>query len=365
MVVRTLRRAVRDPTSTSEDIGDAKWALCCVVQHSKRHFWRSKVDEFEEPKDVFNALKWNRTEGTLPISPLREGDRLHNSMDDKANYLVRALLQKASCSEDMEVNLEPINDLRLPFPAITEKEIYTAVAKPKNSTPGKDSITTSILRMTWPALGLTITALYQHCLELGWHPIPFRDTSLVVLPKPGKRDRSSPQAYRLISVLSVRGKGLERLLACRMAWVAIKQKVLHPQQFRVLPLRTSTDLATGLIHDVEGAWSQGLKASMLTSDVQGAFDAVLPGRLISRLQEQWWPTNVVRWVASFTQGRTASLRLGNHMIQTFQVPAGLPQGSPVSPILFMLFAEPIFKQDSIWARCGQFGYADDICRIVA
>ena len=56
---------------------------------------------------------------------------------------------------------------------------------------------------------------------------------------------------------------------------------------------------------------------MLTLDVQGAFDAVLPGRLIERLREQGWPTNVVHWVASFTQDRTASLRLGTHTNKTF------------------------------------------------
>ena len=87
-VVRTLRRTVQDPMSTPEDIRDAKQALRRVVRHSKRQFWRSKVDQFEEPRDVFNAVKWNRTEGTLPISPLKEGDRLHSSTDDKANYLV-------------------------------------------------------------------------------------------------------------------------------------------------------------------------------------------------------------------------------------------------------------------------------------
>ena len=150
-----------------------------------------------------------------------------------------------------------------------------------------------------------------------------------------------------------------------MAWIAIKYKVLHQQQFGALPLRSATDLAAALIHDVEEAWSRGLKASMLTLDVQGAFDAVLRGRLIKRLREQGWPINVVRWIASFTQGQTASLHLGNHTSQTFQVPAGLPQGSPISPILFMLFIEPIFKQGPVRLHRGCFGYADDICQLVA
>ena len=86
-----------------------------------------------------------------------------------------------------------------------------------------------------------------------------------------------PRAYRLIALLSVLGKGLERLIARRMAWIAIKHKVLHRQQFGALPLHSATDLAAALIHDFKEAWSWGLKASMLTLDVQGAFDAILRG----------------------------------------------------------------------------------------
>ena len=238
-------------------------------------------------------MKWNRTEGSLPISPLKEGDQLHTTTEDKASYLVHALLQKASCSEDLDLNLEPINNPRLPFPDISEKEIYNAIARPKNSTPGKDGVSTLILRKAWPTLGPAISSLYQHCLAEGWHPTLFRDASLVAIPKPGKRDQSSPQAYRLIALLSVLGKGLERLIACWMAWIAIKYKVLHPQQFGALPLRSATDLTAALVHDVEEAWAQGLKASMLTLDVQGAFDAILSGCLVGQLQEQGWPTKVI------------------------------------------------------------------------
>lgn len=104
---------------------------------------------------------------------------------------------------------------------------------------------------------------------------------------------------------------------------------------------------------------------MLTLDIKGAFDAVLRGRLIQRLRSQGWPPTVLHWVSSFTQDRTAAIRLDGHQSPTFTVSAGLPQGSPVSPILFMLYNEPIFKLGPALARRGRFGYADDICQLVA
>ena len=69
-----------------------------------------------------------------------------------------------------------------------------------------------------------------------------------------------------------------------MAWIVTKHGVLHLQQFETLLLCFAIDLAIALIHDVEESWARGLKASMLTLDVQGAFDTVLPGRLAQQLQ---------------------------------------------------------------------------------
>lgn len=104
---------------------------------------------------------------------------------------------------------------------------------------------------------------------------------------------------------------------------------------------------------------------MLTLDIKGAFDAVLPGHLVQRLREQGWPTPLICWVASFTQNRSASLWLDGFQSQNFQIPAGLPQGSPVSPILFMLFIQPLFQIGPTRFQRGRFGYADDICQLVA
>jgi hypothetical protein len=114
-----------------------------------------------------------------------------------------------------------------------------------------------------------------------------------VLAKPN-RDPTIPRSYRLIALLSTLGKGLERLVARRLAWTAIREKVVHPQHFRALPGRAASDLVAAVVHDIEESWARGKVVSLLTLDIKGAFDAVLPGRMVKRLQEQGWPPNLIR-----------------------------------------------------------------------
>jgi len=109
--------------------------------------------------------------------------------------------------------------------------------------------------------------------------------------------------YRPIALLSVLEKGLEQLLAKKIFWLAIIHKVLAYQQFGALLLWSSVDLTTCLIHNVEQALNSGQVASLLTADIKGAFDGVLPGRLVQRLQEQGWPDYLVRWVQLFATNR--------------------------------------------------------------
>jgi hypothetical protein len=166
--------------------------------------------------------------------------------------------------------------------------------------------------------------LFQNYLLYGHHPAYFRTTILAIIPKPNKADRSSPRSYRPIALLSVLGKGLKRLLARKIAWLTVTLRVTNSQQFGALPLRSSVDLTTCLTHDVEEALATGYKASLLTMDVKGAFDAVLPGRLARRLREQGWPDHLVRWVYSFATQRTVRIRLDGDTGPETLITYGLP-----------------------------------------
>jgi hypothetical protein len=93
--------------------------------------------------------------------------------------------------------------------------------------------------------------------------------------------------------------------------------------------------------------------------VKGAFDAVLPGRMLQRLADQGWPAHVIRWVRSFLEGRIAAIKMEGACGEHTPTTGSLPQGSPISPILFMLYMAPLFTAERARGAIPRAGYADD------
>ncbi|KAI0999012.1 hypothetical protein K3495_g9183 [Podosphaera aphanis] len=182
--------------------------------------------------------------------------------------------------EDITLSTPTTARTTLPFSEITASEVSNAILGAGNTTPGKDQIPTGVLRLAWPLISTLVHELSQACLDTGYHPKFFRTATVAIIAKTNKVYMSSPRSYRSIALLSILGKGLERLVAKQMSWIAIKHKVLARPQFGALPQRSSVDLTTCLTHDVETALAKGLTATLATLDIKGAFDAVLPGRLV-------------------------------------------------------------------------------------
>jgi hypothetical protein len=81
-------------------------------------------------------------------------------------------------------------------------------------------------------------------------------------------------------------EGLERIIAKRIAWTAMTNHLLSPQHGGALPKRSAMDLITAFTHDVEHVWATGKHVTMVTMDVQGAFDALLKNRLLHQMAKQ-------------------------------------------------------------------------------
>ncbi len=154
-----------------------------------------------------------------------------------------------------------------------------------------------------------VTRLFQRCLEEGYHPSVFKNATSYVLPKPGKRPRSLPRSYRLITLLSCLAKVLARVIARRLANITLKYKLFSPLHFGATPRRSAVDAASTLTHDVKKAFQNQDVVTALAFDIKGAFDRVKNARLIKRLWKQDIPLPMIRCIASFLNDRTAAVRL--------------------------------------------------------
>lgn len=170
---------------------------------------------------------------------------------------------------------------------------------------------------------------------------------------------SNPRFYRPIALLYILRKGFERLHARRMVLVAIKSKIFVHQQFGALSLR-SMDLTTSLTHEIEITLIQRCTVTVATLDMKGAFNAALPGRLVNRLKEQGWPCKICDWISFFAIERSISVRLDGETGPPRKIIYGLPQGSHVLPILFMLYISPLI---SLKVLTKAFDYAENVAML--
>ncbi|EGU71877.1 hypothetical protein FOXB_17615, partial [Fusarium oxysporum f. sp. conglutinans Fo5176] len=346
------------PLGFNQDVQIAKRDFHRVIRRAKRLYWRNLIDSFTDSSAVFKAVRWLKSPGPFQPPPLQVGDVVYETQIDKANALRRATLERRTADDDIENPWISVSFPRsIPFPLeISLDEAQYATLHTGNTSPGSDNITVDLLKAVWHIIGTHVRRLFERCLSIGHHPKPFKEAEVVMIAKPGRRDLTSPRAWRPISLLSCLGKGLERLIARRLAWAAIHYSVLHPQQAGALPKRSATDLVTALIHDIEEAFARNKVATLVTMDIRGAFDTVLRNRLVLRLREQGWPDHLARWAGSIMSGRSARVRYQDTLTSSSPLECGLPQGSPVSPILFLLYTEPIYRLGN---PQGRFGYADD------
>jgi hypothetical protein len=74
------------------------------------------------------------------------------------------------------------------------------------------------------------------------------------------------------------------------------RNILSPQHGGALPKRSAIDLVALFTYNVEHAWATGKQVTMITIDVQGAFDALLKNRLLQRIGKQGWPAAALSFI---------------------------------------------------------------------
>ncbi|KDN63501.1 hypothetical protein CSUB01_12226 [Colletotrichum sublineola] len=357
---RQLYRQQRQDDTNWQDIQEHRRDFRRVIRAAKAQYWTNQIDKMRTDKDLYRVMGWHKPRTQFCAPPLRDGDELVTAPNEKADLLRQNLLERFNEETDIDPLSPTVPRRTVPWGKhIPLEEARAALLGAGNTTPGVDGITITMLQAAWRYIGNYVREFYQACLGIGHHPLPFRDAEAVMIPKPN-RDITIAKGWRPISLLSTIGKGLERLVARRMAKKCVELSILHPQVAGALPKRSATDIVGALTHDVEAALDKRRCCTLVTMDIQGAFDTVNSGRLCRTLREQGWPENLVNWARAFTTRRRARVRFERHTTEMAPLHCGLPQGSPASPILYLCYTELLHR---IGGQKRRYGYADD-CAIL-
>ncbi|KAJ5710399.1 hypothetical protein N7488_004555 [Penicillium malachiteum] len=314
-----------------------------IAKASRRGFrsWVKKMTE-EGPRGLRKLGKWARNRGDVfgVIPALKHADgQLAETNEAKVSVLRDVFFPAPPTADLSDISTERrFNEL--PFPPITVQEVKDVICRaPPDKAPGPHAIPNRVWKLLLAGCsksGDLITSIFDACVRVGYNPRHFQESTTVTLRKGGPHDYRVPKSYRPIALINTLGKLLEAVVATRISY-AVEEHSLLPKTHLGGRKGISVDQAMQLIlSEVREAWGMGKKVSMLLLDVSGAYDNVSHTRLLYNMRKLGLG-HFVPWTASFLADRRTRIKLPGYVSDIFVTSTGIPQGSPISPILFLLF----------------------------
>ena len=153
---------------------------------------------------------------------------------------------------------------------------------------------------------------------------------------------------------------LDKIVARRIQHEVAKEDIVPLSQFGGQIHSSTVDAGLAFTQDIYDAWARGLKVSALFFDITGFFNFVNHKGLVARLRHHGFDEATVSLIKSFLEDRTTSLSFNEFLSNPVKVPNGIPQGSPLSPILSIIYGADLQRLRSLilW-RVASFAYIDD------
>jgi len=271
--------------------------------------------------------------------------------------------QRSSSPKGGQADLRDSTSHARHFPTVTAEQVEKAIHRlPNGKAPGPESIPNEVLKELAPVIKDDLARAISNCFASGATPRSFRESTTVVLRKERKKDYSLPSSYRPIALENTLAKLMENLVAERIADATEAYGLLPWNQMGARKQRSTHTALELLTSCVNTAWraKSGCIVSMLSLDLGGAFDNISHERLLHIIRSTGFPPWITHAVECFLTERRTKIAFSGFESDWVPTRSGIPQGSPLSPTLFLFFiSELLTTFERPEGETMAFGFVDD------
>ena len=284
-------------------------------------------------------MKCFKQKTSTPIPDLYHPPHQASTTQDKANILNNFFIQQSQQSiTDSPTTTPPIHTT--PVITSTLSNITTSPAEVEsllkqldtNKSPGHDGIPTRLLKEAATELAPSLATLYNLSFQTG--DIPKTGRTPLYLLSTKKSAKTCPTNYRPISLLSITSKIQEKIVYSRLYQHILPHLLTHQSGFRQ---HDGTELQLArLVHEISAARDCGQSVLACFFDLSKAFDRVWHEGLLAKLLHYGVSERVLAWLKTYLTGRRQRVQVQDCTSSWLTIPAGVPQGSVLGPLLFLI-----------------------------